>query len=221
MYNFQSPMNPNNYRKVLIWSGWFRLSHWFLAISTLVLMLTGWLMTNSLSLHGSALAYHLFAAGIFTAGLLLRIILFITGKNQQTLPAMIPNRLDIKTVKAMLLFYITLGKSPLPNWYAQNPFWKPVYLVLYLVFILVTLSGLLISSHTEIAGFILLSVHQLWAQVIFYFSLLHIGSVILCDYKAQRYDISAMLHGYKLFNIQSETMKPREVIQKVDLNTIK
>ncbi len=219
-------MMVNNCKKVLIWSGWFRLSHWSLAVSTLLLMLTGWLMTNSPYLHNPALAYHNIAAGFFVFGLLLRLVLFFSGKNQQTLSALIPAGQDIDAIKAMLRFYITLGKAPLPNWYAQNPLWKPVYLISYLVFILVALSGLLIPSHTEIAGFFPVSIHQFCAEVIFYFCLLHISSIILHDYKAQRYDISAMIHGYKLFNItpdiiKADAIKTEEKIQKININTIK
>ena len=43
-------MSEKEYQRVLVWSGWLRLSHWTIGLTTLVLLLTGWLIAESPSL---------------------------------------------------------------------------------------------------------------------------------------------------------------------------
>ena len=219
-------MHRVEYKKVLVWNGWLRLSHWSIAITALVLIVSGWLIAQSPYLHDPAQAAHNIAAGALVFGLLLRIVLFFTGKNQLRLTALIPAGQDRENIKAMLKFYITLGKAPLPHWYAQNPLWKPLYLLLYMVLVLLAVSGMLLPENTALAGFFPRAIHQFWAEFVFWFALLHIASVFLHDYKGETNNISAMVHGNKLFGIehhviQNTPVKTDTVIQTIDIKSIK
>lgn len=217
-------MNNNgteDYKKVLIWKGWFRLSHWSLAVSTLVLLTTGWLISSSPYLHDPSQAWHNIAAGLFVFGLLLRITLFLTGTNQERLSALIPGKDDFTAIKAMLLFYLTLGKSPLPGWYAQNPLWKSVYLLFYIVCLFLAISGLMLPGQAHIAGFFLSDIHLFWSHSLFWFCLLHLGAITLHDARAKKYDISAMLHGYKLYLVDRSGSKPEIPVQKITIDSIR
>jgi len=211
----------SHYKKVLIWSSWLRLSHAAIALATLVLLSSGWLIHNSPYLYQPAQMYHYIAAGIFVFGLLLRCVLFLTSSNHESLNGLLPTSQDLKAIKTMLRFYITLGKTPLPHWYAQNPFWKPLYLIIYLAMIIMAFSGAFMPEKTEIAGFFLSSIHQSGSQLIFWFVSLHIAAVILHDYKAQKNDISSIIHGYKLFTIQHSVASPETPVQKISIDSIK
>jgi hypothetical protein len=51
-------------------------------------------------------------------------------------------------------------------------------------------------------GFYVPSVHEFWARFILWFSVFHIATVVMHDYKKQTADISAMVNGYRLFLIE-------------------
>ena len=62
-------------RRVAVWSGWLRVSHAALALSTLVLLATGWLLASSPTLAGAATDIHYLAASILIAALVLRLVI--------------------------------------------------------------------------------------------------------------------------------------------------
>jgi Ni/Fe-hydrogenase 1 B-type cytochrome subunit len=195
-------MDAPELKRVLVWSGWLRLGHASIGLATLVLLLTGWLIADSPSLAESALDIHYIASALLIFGLSIRIILMIAGKQHERLASLFPATSELAAMAATLRFYISLGRTPLPGWYAQNPLWKPVYLVVYLALIILAVSGTVIPEATIFIGFYVPSVHAFWAQFMFWFSMLHIASVIMHDYKKQTADISAMVNGYRLFLIE-------------------
>ena len=74
-------------RRVLIWSGWLRVSHWSIALSTLILLVSGWLIEHSPMRALIALEYHYIAASILIFGLVVRVVIFIKGKEHERLAA--------------------------------------------------------------------------------------------------------------------------------------
>jgi Ni/Fe-hydrogenase 1 B-type cytochrome subunit len=194
-------MSEKEYKRVLVWSGWLRFSHWALGCSTLVLLLTGWLIAESPSLAESALDIHNLAAGLLVCGLIVRIVLMFIGQENERLMALISVSSELRAIAETLRFYASFGKSPLPRWYAQNPLWKPFYLLSYLVLFLQVASGMMMQKQPLIFGFYLPSVHTFWAQAMLWFSVLHIAAVSLHDGKGKTADCSAMLSGFRLFSI--------------------
>jgi Ni/Fe-hydrogenase 1 B-type cytochrome subunit len=55
-----------------------------------------------------------------------------------------------------------------------------------------------------VLGFYLPSVHEFLASIILGFTVLHLVTVVLHDFKGTASDISAMINGYKVFVIQKQ-----------------
>lgn len=216
-------MSKNEYRRVLIWSGWLRLCHWSVGLATLVLLLTGWLLAESPSLAESALDVHYLAAGILLFGLMVRFALMLIGKTHERFTALIPTSSDIKGIVATLRFYLSLGRTPLPRWYAHNPLWKLLYLLSYLALLVQLASGAVMQDYPLVWGFYLPTLHAGWAQLLFWFSALHIAAVVLHDGRGRSTDISAMLNGLRLFSIDRDHLRGSEEghVQFVSLDEVK
>jgi Ni/Fe-hydrogenase 1 B-type cytochrome subunit len=216
-------MSEKEYQRVRVWSGWLRLSHWAAGLATLVLLSTGWLIQESPSLAESALDVHYLAAGILVIGLLARVALMFVGQAHERIVALIPRSSEFKAIADTLRFYISFGRMPLPRWYAQNPLWKPFYLFSYLALFMQVLSGALMSDYPLVSGFYLPSLHAFWAQVLFWFSLLHVAAVCLHDVRGSMADISAMLNGFRLFSIDRAPLEGEneEPVRFVSLDDFK
>ena len=176
-------MDSAQFRSVMIWSGWLRLSHACISLSTLALLLSGWLLADSPSLAAQARDVHYIAAGFFVSGLLVRIVLMLTGRAHERIAALVPAGTELAAMAATLRSYISLGRSSLPGWYAHNPLWKPVYMLIFPVLIILAFTGAAMPHTSAALGFYLPSVHEFWAQVVLWFCVLHIISVCMHDYK--------------------------------------
>jgi Ni/Fe-hydrogenase 1 B-type cytochrome subunit len=210
-------------KRVLVWGGWLRLSHACAGLSVLVLLFTGWLIAESPSLAESALEVHYLASGFLVFGLVVRIVLMFAGMEHERLHGLFPASSELYAMAGTFRFYISLGRSPMPGWYAQNPLWKPVYLVIYLALIILVISGALMPDVSLMLGFYLPSVHAFWSQLVFWFTVLHIASVVMHDYRNQTTDISAMVNGYRLFLIDSSRTGPvaEKLVQRISIDSLK
>ena len=191
-------------RRVLVWSGWARLSHACVGLSVLLLLLTGWLIAESPSLLDLALDLHYLGSALLLFGLVVRAVMLIVGKEHERFSALLPTGTDLAAILATLRCYMSLGRLPLPRWYAHNPLWKPFYVLIYLVLAMLVASGAAMPDHSVVLGFYLPSVHAFWAQAVFWFTLLHILSTVVHDYRNQTADVSAMINGYRIFLIDSK-----------------
>ena len=195
-------MDEVKYRRVLVWSGWLRLSHAAIVFAVPVLLLTGWLLAQSPSLAETALDVHYLASSLLVFGCLIRIVLLFAGREHERLQALIPATGELPAMAGTLRFYISMGRSPAHGWYAQNPLWKPVYLLMYLALILLVATGMAMPENDVVFGFYLPSVHLFWAQLLLWLVVFHIASVLLHDYRRGTTDISAMVNGYRLFLLE-------------------
>lgn len=216
-------MDEPVFKRVLVWGGWLRLSHACIGLAVLALLLTGWLIAESPSLAELALDLHYLASSFLIFGLVIRIVLMFSGKEHERLPGLFPASTELKAMAKTLRFYISLGRSPLPGWYAQNPLWKPAYLVIYLALVVLVITGALMPDVSLLLGFYIPSVHIFWAQLMFWLSVLHISSVVMHDYKSRTTDISAMVNGYRLFLIESNRAGSVSagLVQHVSLDSLK
>jgi Ni/Fe-hydrogenase 1 B-type cytochrome subunit len=216
-------MDLPEFKRVRVWGGWLRLAHASIGLATLVLLLTGWLIADSPSLAESAQDVHYLASAFLIFGLGMRLVLMFAGREHERLHGLFPATSELAAMAATLRFYISLGRAPLPGWYAQNPLWKPVYLVVYLVLIILVVSGAAMSGSTIFMGFYVPSVHEFWAWFMLWFSLFHIASVVMHDYKKQTADISAMVNGYRLFLIERghDGAGIDETVQVITLDSLK
>lgn len=191
-------------RRVAVWSGWLRVAHWSLAGSTLFLLTTGWLIGHSPSLATEAAELHYLGASLLVFALGLRVFLGFFGKGAERFEYLLPRRPEFDAMRASLLFYLSLGKAPLPNWFAHNPLWKPLYLLLFVVLGLAALSGWLMPDTPVIGRFYLPRVHGWLANAVAVITFAHLFSVVLQDVRGQNADISAIVSGSRYFSVDRD-----------------
>lgn len=206
-------------RRVAVWSGWVRLAHWSLAAATLVLLATGWLIDHAPTLAEDAAEVHYLGAGILVFALALRLFLGLFGNGAERFVHLLPRRSELAAMRASLLFYLSIGKAPLPHWYAHNPMWKPFYLVWFLLLALSALSGWLMPDMPMLGRLYLPHLHAWLADVVFVVTLAHLFSVVLQDLKGRSADTSAMINGQRYFSIEREGLvrpEPPQVSIRLD-----
>jgi Ni/Fe-hydrogenase 1 B-type cytochrome subunit len=214
-------MQAKTVSHVLVWSRWLRLTHWSLAISTLGLISTGWLMSHDFVLAQTAGEVHYLFSGLLLTALLFRLYLLFFGKGTDHLKDCEPNGHRLIQAWEVIRFYLTLGKAPLPKWYGHNPLWGPVYLALFLALTLATASGLMLLNEFHLIGvFSLLDLHQLCYQFILMFTLLHLPAVFSHDLSSKSGDISAMINGYRVFDVHDASQEKQSSIQTVSVDTL-
>jgi len=194
-------MNDAEFKRILIWSGWLRLSHWSIALGTLAAGLTGWQLADRTAALQTVVDAHYYAGAVLVVGLILRLVLLFTGRQHERFAALWPASSEWRTVGAMLRFYLSLGRIPVPRWYGHNPLWKPVYLLVYAALLVQIVSGGLMQERDILWGFYLPSLHAEAAQLLLWFSLVHVAAVALHDAKGKTADVSAIINGYRLFFI--------------------
>lgn len=200
-------------RRVLVWSGWVRLAHWSLAGATLWLIATGWLLAHSPSVAQLASEFHYLGAGILVFGLGLRVFLGFFGSGAERFEHLLPESSEWAAIRASALFYLSLGRAPLPNWFAHNPLWKLLYPVLLGLLLLQALSGWLMPDTPVLWQFYLPHVHASLATLILLLVVAHLYSVVLQDYRGNSADISAMINGHRYFSVDREGLVKPELPQ--------
>jgi len=195
-------MADQDFKRIEIWGGWLRFTHACIGLSTLSLLLTGWLIAESPSLANDAVDIHYLSASILLFGLVVRVALMFVGRPQERLGALVPEPSELNSIRSMLGFYLSLGRSQLPRWFAHNPLWKLIYLVMFMGLALLTLTGAMMVDRPFIVGLYLPSVHQFWAAVLLWLTGLHLLSVVLHDLKGKTSDISGIINGYRTLPVE-------------------
>jgi Ni/Fe-hydrogenase 1 B-type cytochrome subunit len=195
-----NPIQPDNVRRVAVWSARLRASHWLMAASTIVLLLTGWLMGRASELVDIALDCHYLAGYILIMAIALRLWLLCFGSGAEGWRDLLPKAGNARDAAVMLRFYMSLGRSSLPRWYAHNPLWGPIYLVWLALLAAQAVAGLALQS-TRLDALMLEDLHGLGARAIAVITVAHIIAVILQDMRGEGSDVSAMISGYRIFPI--------------------
>jgi len=213
-------MQAKTVTQVLVWSRWLRLSHWIMAFSVLGLIATGWMMSVDSTLAKPSTEVHYLLGGLLLPALLLRLYLLFFGKGTDLLADCEPNTHRLSQAWQVIRYYLTLGKAPLPKWYSHNPLWGPIYIALFFVLVLSTVSGLLLLNDVQFLSTLsLIDLHWLGYQIILIFCLLHIPAVFSHDLTSKSGDISAMINGFKNFEV-AESGKPIDSSQSVTLDAL-
>lgn len=198
-------------RREPIWSGRLRVLHWTLALTTLVLLATGWVLSADYTpLMANLRRLHIGAGILLSLALTARLVLLVWGRGAEHARDF---RMALRGVSDMLRFYITAGRAPVPAYYAHNPLWAPLYLLLFAVLTLQVASGLAWSYAGEtdpeyylalpwLLGRTLPEWHHAGYRVISVYTLTHIIAVGWHDWKGTGSEISAMLNGHKIFIIR-------------------
>lgn len=176
----------------MVWSGRLRALHWALALAVSVLVATGWLMGEaSEPLAGRAAEVHRNVGSLLLVALAARIYLLFAGRGPERWRDFVPWPPQHRAALAVLRFYLTLGRSPLPAYYARNPLWGPVELAFYVFLLVQGWSGLAGAG----------GVHGAGLAIALGFALAHVLGAVLHDWKGTGADVSAMINGHRVFII--------------------
>ena len=196
-------MQQENIRYVLVWSGWLRLSHWLIAAGILFQITSAWAIGHDNADYTFWLDWHLISGQIILMALALRVVLlFFPGSSNWR--AFIPEKSQLQAMLQMIKFYLSLARFPLPNWYAHNPLWLPLYLILFIIIAACSITGLVHDSPKFIFGFSMVKLHSILASVIIIFTIFHIASVFLHDLKGKGAFISAIINGHRYFHFPAQ-----------------
>jgi len=192
-------MTEPHIKKAQVWSSRLRSTHAVIALATLLLIFTGWLQGLESTIAETARGYHFLSGYLLVAAVGYRIYLFVVGKQAENFQALTMIKGYKETLKAHLRFYLSLGKSDLEPWFAQNPFWAPIYAVFYGVILLMIISGFLIGNVYFGPAISLTGIHAVGSGFIVLFLIFHLFAILLHDAKLGNHDISAIINGYKYF----------------------
>ncbi len=194
------------FRRVVVWSGRLRAAHWLIAAASLWLIGTGWLIAHSPALAQAASDYHSLGAGVLLVSLLLRLYLGFFGRDAERFEHLLPVRSEMSAIRASLIFYLSLGRAPMPNWFAHNPLWKPLYLVLLIALLLITVNGWLMPDYPLLGRVYLPTLHDWLSNLIIAMTVLHLLAVLLQDVRGRSAGISAMLNGERYFDVDRDSL---------------
>ena len=197
-------------RRVLVWPGVVRATHWALAASALVLLATGELLGSgrvaSVELHGLlADGLHRPAGHVFALALAVRLVLLFTaGRAVAGWRALVPDASARDGMRETLRFYSTLGSGRPPRYYAHNPLWGPLYLVFFALAAAQAATGLTLELgflrgllHADEPA--LLALHGRLAEWVLVWCTFHVATAVLHDWRGQGSDVSALISGYRIF----------------------
>jgi Ni/Fe-hydrogenase 1 B-type cytochrome subunit len=213
--------------KCYIWELPVRWSHWINVASIVTLAVTGFLIGTPFSFGSSTSDFtmgwirfvHFTAAYIFAVSVLSRLVWSLIGNKyagwKEFLPFLTATGRE-KMIK-MLRYYMFVDKE-VPETVGHNPLATTAYLALFLLYILMILTGFsLYALHApggvmhKSLGFMytlfsnqgMRLAHHFSMWMIFGFIINHIYSAWLMDIKEHGSEISSMFSGYK-FTVKKE-----------------
>lgn len=205
----------NPIKRVAVWPRGLRAAHWALALATITLVISGWAMRGGLRDNMNLVATHIVAGWVLTLALTLRIYRLFAGRPVESWRALTPTAENRAARRGLLMFYLSLGRAPLPAYYAHNPLWGPVYLALFALLAFAAATGIALASADAahrvyyeatpwLFGFTLSEWHGSVTKILGAFAALHILTVVGHELRGAGGDVSAMINGHKFF-------QPREL----------
>lgn len=178
-----------------------RLTHWFIALAVCFELVSAWLIQHSNVDVVAWFDWHVMIGQVLLLALAYRVFLLLRpGSGHWRL--LLPTREQRHVVLQTLKFYLSLGRLNCPAWYAFNPVWQPLYLLMILVMLLAALTGFFIGSYVFPLGFSMPQLHGFFSTLILGFIVLHTLFVFIHDARGQGAQISAMLNGFKYFHVK-------------------
>ncbi|MGF1545969.1 MAG: cytochrome b/b6 domain-containing protein [Thiotrichales bacterium] len=168
-------------------------------LTVLVLMLRVWLMFfGPASERWSALLpalAHLRAA-LFTP--LLWLAQRVLRKSPERLETLLPGSTEPRRLGDIYAYFFDIRAADPPPRNAHHPLWAPVYLLIWIILLVVLLSGLSQLNGQLFAPATATHLHRWGAGVVLWFVVLHLAFVVFSDWKLRACGISTMIHGYRV-----------------------
>lgn len=188
-------------QRVAVWSARLRASHWLSAAAVLTLLASGWLMNRVVPAQGALRDLHYIAGYGLLLALLWRGWLLLFGRAAERWSDLWPRGPQRPAAWHTLRFYLSLGRAPVPAWYAHNPLWGPIYLLWWLLLVALLFTGLWPDAASTL-GMAAAYWHSLLAHAVAILVAAHVVAVFAHDLKGEGADVSAMINGYRLFRIR-------------------
>jgi len=196
-------MNTDPVHYVSIWSGWLRATHWLIACGVLFELFSAWTLEQGAADPGFWRDWHIIIGQLVALALLLRIaLLFVTGSSHWR--ALLPKRGQWLSMMQMLKFYLSLTRAPLPAWYAHNPLWAPVYLLVLMLLAACVASGFSHAAPYRVVGLQPETLHAGLGDALALFSLFHVIAAALHDWKGDGALVSALFSGKRYFHVNRQ-----------------
>lgn len=136
----------------------------------------------------------------------LRIILLFTD-GASNWRSFFDYKSQLNAIIQMIKFYLSFARLPLPNWYAHNPLWKPIYLFMIIVLLGCVITGMVYDSNLTLLGYSSTELHDALATIITVLSVAHIITAFLHDWKGKGAFISAIINGHRYFHYPSNNIE--------------
>jgi Ni/Fe-hydrogenase 1 B-type cytochrome subunit len=164
--------SEHTYRWVEVWHFPLRLMHWLAAIAVPVLLVTGiyigrpFFMTggeaSSHFLMGRMRFIHFAAAGVLVATAIVRAYLLLVGNRYERLGALFPLRpRDWRNIGKKIWNYVTVKPEGGPHFIGHNPLAQLSYTALYVVSLVMVVSGFALYGQSNPGG----AIHGLFSWV--------------------------------------------------------
>ncbi|MEN8176934.1 MAG: cytochrome b/b6 domain-containing protein [Pseudomonadota bacterium] len=206
-------------RRNPVWPGTLRVIHVLLGLSLTTLLVSGALLGwQGLDAGGRAdllRQLHLPAGYVLAITLAVRLLLLIFADGVAGWRALLPVKQgEARRLLEMLRFYLSWRRNRLPPFFAQDPLWAPLHLLLFLLLALQTLIGLALefpalTDWLPLDYLTLKNIHNTLFNLLLIWVILHIVSVILRELRGRGNETSSMIHGEKLFVIDRSALGQR------------
>ena len=197
--SFLITIGVNNKMKYInIWSTSMRLTHWGMACATVFLLVSGFFKDIEGLDQPFWHDWHIIVGQILSILLVWRVALFFRPGSGHWQRFRI-TKARLSSMVDMLRFYLSFGQFPLPNWYAHNPIWLPVYVLMLLISLALVVTGFTLLYPESFNEVVSLRWHSIAAIVIGWASLAHVITAVMHDWKSPAAFISAMLSGSRYF----------------------
>lgn len=219
-------------RRIRVWPGVLRLTHWAMAGAVVILLGSGWLLKSGMVLSDRLYQFlldqlHLPAGHLLGVALAVRGFYLVRDEGIGGFSALLPSRTSWPGILAGLRFYTSFARTEMPRYYGHHPLWAPVYLVWMGLLVLQVVSGLLLEFGSLRGLFGLgsdpvLRWHLAPFTLLSMLVILHVVSAFLHDLKGDGGDVSGMISGYRTFDVErAQDDRPAgPEVQAVSLDSI-
>ena len=122
----------------------------------------------------------------------------VLRKNPRRLEALLPGSTEPRRLGEIYDYFFDIRDFEPPERGAHHPLWAPIYLLIWVVLLLVLLSGLSQITGQIFAADTASGLHRWGAGVLLWFVVLHVAFVLFSDWKLRECGISTMIHGYRV-----------------------
>jgi Ni/Fe-hydrogenase 1 B-type cytochrome subunit len=161
------PAGPRTgeYRWVYLWHWPIRAMHWIAAVSLVVLIVTGFTIGRPYYLPrgnvqgeffiGWMRLLHFIAAGALVATAIVRVYWLFVGNRYERLAALLPvRRSDWVNMFRQIKFYLMIHPERAPRYLGHNPLQQLFYTLVYLVTLVMVITGFAMYGQANPGGFI-------------------------------------------------------------------